>query len=131
MLPAAAYMGLIYWLSSRPAPEFARFWPILFGVKLAHVAEYTLLTILLLWGLSRGTRLSPPAIAWTAAAVAVAWGVSDEIHQAFVPFRTAAATDALTDGLAALICAGVYLARSRAPDPPVGSSGTARRASTP
>jgi VanZ family protein len=76
--------------------------------KLAHVAGYLVLTILLLRALHR----SDVAAAMPAAIVlALAYAVSDEWHQSFVPGRTATPQDVAIDGLGIALAA---LAATRA-----------------
>jgi len=64
--------------------------------KLAHFTEYLILSVLLYRALRDGSRWSFRAAA-TAVAIAGAYAVADEVHQLFVPGRTAAASDCLID----------------------------------
>lgn len=106
LLPALLYMGLIFWMSSRPAPESLQTWPILWGMKAVHLVEYAILCLLWLWGLARATRWPFRRVALLAVLLTFLWGVSDELHQSFVPGRTARVTDAATNLVAALLAAG-------------------------
>ena len=64
--------------------------------KLGHVTGYLVLTLLLLRALRRsGVAAAVPA----AMAVALAYAVSDEWHQSFVPGRGATAHDVAIDGI--------------------------------
>ncbi len=100
-LAAFSYMGFIFFLSSRsdgggvniPAP-----WD-----KLAHAAEYAILGYLLYRGLgwAKGTWI----LAW---GISVLYGLSDEIHQSFVPGRDASVWDFIADAVGAM--AGAWLA---------------------
>ena len=113
-LPAAAWTGVIFWLSSGalPAPG---------GVeipdKVAHFAAYAALGALLWWA-------AAPLGARTAAAVAVAlgglYGASDEVHQRFVPGRSADIRDWAADlaGVAAAVAIAWALSRRRSRRPP-------------
>jgi VanZ family protein len=74
--------------------------------NLLHVPAYALLTWL--WSRAlrqRGWRTRPAIL--TAAAVAIAYGALDEVHQYFVPGRFASVTDALLNaaGAAAVLVA--------------------------
>jgi VanZ family protein len=104
-LPAAAYMLLIFYLSSqsRPMPIVTEHvWD-----KLLHFAEYAALGALLFRAL-RGEGLSW-ALAFMAAAVATAaYGATDEWHQSFVPLRDASVRDWLTDLLGGAAGAVLY-----------------------
>ena len=71
--------------------------------KLAHVAEYVVLSMLVLRGVRgdrRGWRLT-----WALAALAIAlsYAALDEVHQLFVPGRGGSARDVLLDGCGAAI----------------------------
>ena len=66
--------------------------------KLAHTAEYAILGALLMRALGRELP---------AAAIGIAYAVTDEVHQSFVRGRHAAAYDVLIDAMGVLI--GVYL----------------------
>ncbi len=89
--PAVAMMALLFLLSSFPGSS-----PVLLrGYNLtAHAVAYGLLGALLLHALAGG-RLRGVTIRHAAGAVVVAclYGVSDELHQHFVPGRTAELLD--------------------------------------
>lgn len=67
--------------------------------KLGHVGEYFILALLVLRALRRETNatLSSRQVALGLAVTAL-YAVSDELHQAFVPDRSASAVDVLIDG---------------------------------
>jgi VanZ family protein len=67
-----------------------------------HVAEFAVLAVLWYRGLSWEKRGWQPAAALAALGFAVSTGMADEIHQAFVPSRTASALDVAWDSLGAL-----------------------------
>jgi VanZ family protein len=97
-------MAAIFLLSAAPAPEVAGS---VLGVpgldKLLHAAEYALLGFLLMLGLRRAGVEAP----YAAVTVGIAYAASDELHQAFVPGRTADPLDALADVAGVLL--GVLL----------------------
>lgn len=101
LVPALLYMGLIFWMSSRPSPEALHRWPIFGQIKLVHLVEYGILALLWYGGLTRSRDWIPRKTALIAILLTFAWGISDEIHQSFVPSRTGKVMDALTDLLAA------------------------------
>ena len=103
-LPPALYMGLIFFMSSRPAPEFFQGWPMYWGMKSVHLCEYGFLALLWVVALLRGTALPLRQLYALSALLTFLWGVSDEWHQAFVPGRTARLDDVLTDLAAAVLC---------------------------
>lgn len=77
--------------------------------KLAHVAEYLLLTVLLVRALRRSAFAAPVPIAIVAALL---YASSDEWHQSFVPGRTATPRDVAIDGIG-IALAAIALTRSR------------------
>ncbi len=84
-VPAFAYMGLIFFLSSRQARELPQFSWMQFD-KVLHALEYGGLGFLLMLGLRR--VIQRPAVAvCVAAGLGLAYGVGDEFHQSFVPGR--------------------------------------------
>ena len=109
-LPATLWMGGIFYLSHQSAPlaSIAEKTSAFF----AHLGLYAGLAVLLSWALARGAGSHGRAPSWTTAAVAFAltvlYGVSDELHHAFVPGRVASAADVAADAAGALL--GVLVA---------------------
>jgi VanZ family protein len=105
-------MLAIWVMSSTSQPPSAHWLP--FRDKGAHFLEYALLAGLLshaFYGSFPGLRLR--ALFLSAALCAASWGLLDEIHQAFVPGRSADPRDLMADTLGALTGAGVYLLIAR------------------
>jgi len=103
-LAAAAWAGIIFYLSSRSTmplqPPFRGF------DKLVHAFEYGLLCLLLARAIHPVSIFRISTRAWTAAVLAsFLYGISDEIHQAFVPCRSCETWDALFDLLGAAVTA--------------------------
>lgn len=104
-VPVLAYAGVIFSLSSLSRPE--ELMPSMLeevGDKTLHALEYGVLGILCYRALRRA------AGAWGAAhalplsiLVAVLYGMTDEVHQAFVPTREADPLDLLADGIGATV----------------------------
>src|SRR5712692_1674251 len=65
--------------------------------KCAHLAEYFVFGLLLLRSIRSGQRGWQLHWALTALAIAAAYAAFDELHQAFVPERTASVVDSLID----------------------------------
>ena len=82
--------------------------------KLAHFAEYLVLSLLLYRALRGGRGWSLRA-AWMAVGIAGFYAVADELHQWLVPGRTAAAGDCLIDVSGAAAGQGLLAARGRSP----------------
>jgi VanZ family protein len=97
--PVAAYIALIFYVSSQSYPEqnLPSFLT-LFSDKVLHAIEYAVLGGLWYRAFRWGT--SDP---WTHQAVLLAilatslYGISDEVHQWFVPFRESSWQDWLAD----------------------------------
>jgi VanZ family protein len=80
-----------------------------------HFAGYAVLGALLVRALAQATwaGVTRP-IATTAWLCSVAYGVTDELHQTFVPARTPALDDLVADALGAAVGIGVVLVWRRA-----------------
>ncbi len=102
-LPAAAYMGLIWAVSSLEAPTFpTASFPL--RDKGVHAVEYGVLGFLLAHACLRTFRDRASArVAMFAVLSGVLWGVLDEIHQAFVPGRSADLLDLVADSVGVAI----------------------------
>ena len=110
--PVCGYAGLIFYLSSQSHPEDNL--PSFVGLlsdKVLHVAEYAVLGGLCYMAFRYGTgdRLRPWA-GLLAVLLASLYGLSDEIHQSFVPFRESSGFDWLADGIGATLGAVVSAA---------------------
>ena len=105
-LPVAAFMALIFYLSSLPHPDedLPKFLFETLGDKFLHVVEYAVLAVLCYRAFRRAAGLSAREYAVALAIVAASlYGATDEVHQAFVPFRTAAWSDWVADTAGAAI----------------------------
>ena len=74
--------------------------------KVVHVLVYAPLGFLMVYALSRST--SSANLIFFGAFLAFLYGLTDEIHQAFVPGRDASALDAMADGTGAMIGSFIY-----------------------
>lgn len=112
--PVCGYAGVMFYLSSLPHPDqdLPSFLD-LFSDKVLHAVEYAVLG-----GLCYRAFRSCTDKSWRHWAVPLAvllaslYGISDEMHQAFVPFRDSSWLDWLADSVGAAF--GV-LAMSRSP----------------
>jgi len=109
-IPAVAWMGLIFWLSSGPLPSTGG---IEIPDKAAHFGAWAVLGALLWYafaalGVGRGGAF--------AFIVAALYGAGDEFHQRFVAGRSADVADWLTDmaGSAAVLMLITTIAARRA-----------------
>jgi VanZ family protein len=97
-LPAVAWMGLIFFLSSRPdLPHAPEYWLDVLWKKGAHFGAYAVLAFLLEYALDQQPRAKLLALC-----LAILYAISDEFHQSFTPNRTPTASDVLIDTLGAL-----------------------------
>jgi len=93
------YMGMIFLFSSFPTP--IKIPSFSFADKLAHLLAYGLLASLIYFTLEKSrVNFHPIFIPFL---VAFLYGVSDEIHQYFVPGRNADVFDALANALGGFI----------------------------
>jgi VanZ family protein len=100
-----AYAGFIFYLSSRPWSSVPAF-P--FADKVYHLILYFGFGGFLLWAL-RLTRLRYHGkLIFIAFAIAVLYGLSDEVHQVFVPGREFSFIDLAADAAGA--AAGLFAA---------------------
>lgn len=105
------WMGVIFSFSMLSGKETTGPTPLWYFIerKGAHVVEYGVLTILafhyfqLVFTRERFQRVLVLASVW-----ALAYGVTDELHQFFVPFRGAKFTDVGIDGVG-IILAGLMI----------------------
>ncbi|MBQ01607.1 MAG: hypothetical protein CL477_13075 [Acidobacteria bacterium] len=108
--PAWAMMAVIFVLSSLShLPSAAG--AVDDGV--AHALEYGVLAALLLRGFA-GARWDgvTARAAWLAVLLTILYGVTDEVHQWFVPVRTAEVADLSADAVGATVAAGLIWAWS-------------------
>ena len=108
--PAFAQMAAIFVLSSQESlPSL----PGGLTDYTGHFIGYALLATLLLRAFAGGIwRGVTPRAGWLAVVGASAYGVTDEVHQLFVPGRSATVEDWVADTLGAMT--GVLLARAAA-----------------
>ncbi|MBI4595389.1 MAG: VanZ family protein [Candidatus Tectomicrobia bacterium] len=101
-MPVIAYGGFIFYLSSRPAPEFLPSFNA--SDKLYHTAAYVVMCMLWRWAFQpyRSFNYHGKAWAW-AIGLTILYGISDEIHQSFIPSREADVLDVLSDALGAFL----------------------------
>ena len=98
-LPVYAYAGLIFYLSSRPyvPTEVAG---VVLNASILHMIEYAILSILLFRAFikSNKTTFRENAI-HLAIIITILYGITDEIHQYFVPGRVFSYFDILANSV--------------------------------
>jgi VanZ family protein len=97
---------LIFIQSSHPTPDITPHWP--FFDKVLHFTAYALLGALFLRAF-KTTRIKHnlKLIIMLSILLSSLYGISDEIHQSFVPYRTADVMDALADIIGSAFGVGV------------------------
>lgn len=102
------WCGFIFFLSSKPGLAVAAGYWDFATRKPAHVLVYLILFILLFNALSFSfNNLKNPNLIIVSFALTVLYGISDEIHQSFVPLREGKVLDIIFDVLGAVI--GSYI----------------------
>jgi len=105
-MPVALYAGAIFYLSAQPHPEeqLPSFLLKEVSDKVLHLLEYSVLGALCYrafrWGLNGQVAARALIIAIVAASL---YGLTDEVHQLFVPFRESSWLDWLADTIGAAI----------------------------
>jgi VanZ family protein len=108
-LLACLWMLTIFWLSSQPKlAELPLFWG---ADKILHTVVFGILGILYLrsWP-ALGGRFSPVRLVIIPLLVGF-YGITDEVHQIYVPGRTASVTDLLADIFGGFLAALVFFDR--------------------
>ena len=116
ILATSFYCAGLWWLSSQshpPKPNVDFFG----SDKVVHAMLYATLAGIVSFGLKRSDNPPGPRLQfWLPIIFAVAYGITDEIHQAFIPLRSASLADLVADllgALAAQTCLCLYLWRPR------------------
>ena len=101
-LPVLVYGLLIFIQSSLPSSDKVPQFP--YGDKLLHVGGYALLSFLLYRALGTQKKINKASTLFILSSVLSAiYGISDEIHQHFVPSREADILDVLADMVGSIV----------------------------
>ena len=107
VIVTGVYCTIIFVQSSFPAPETLPAFP--FSDKLLHFLAYAFLGMLFYRTFeSSPYRINIQVVILTAMAASTLYGISDEIHQYFVPQREADVVDGIMDGLGSIFGVLVY-----------------------
>lgn len=121
-----AWAALIFWLSAQPNLRFEQDATLDFVVRKAgHMGVFGILALLLWLAVDRTTAARP---AWlVAAALAILYAASDEVHQGFTGGRHPALTDVLIDSVGIVVALAVgWLAIRRTAIGGIGRRGVGR-----
>ncbi len=102
--PVIVYGALVFYLSSQSGVADLSLGP----DYLSHTAEYVGLTLLIIRALNEGLfRPIPWGVHFSALGLSVLYAISDEIHQIWIPRRTASLKDVLSDTLGGVLAMGL------------------------
>ncbi|MGQ9557848.1 MAG: VanZ family protein [Desulfurispora sp.] len=85
-LPALLWMGVIFYLSSRTSSQLQHSFPFLQDFNPGHIMAYFVLAHTYLYALKQYDAL--PHRPLLVLLLCLAYGITDEYHQSFVPTRT-------------------------------------------
>lgn len=103
-LPVSLWMILIFYLSSQQRISVSSTYIFNFIIfKFLHVTEYAILYFLWWWAISnKKNAFNQQTFLWAGIAV-LAYAISDEIHQTFIPTREGTIRDVMIDGIGIII----------------------------
>lgn len=107
--PVIVTMGVIFFLSHQPGTFFG---PYSFdGVdKLAHFVIYSILSLSVIYAFTGKYRIKKKRlVVGTVMIVGLLYGVSDELHQTFIPGRFSTISDVVADVAGALFVCLIWL----------------------
>jgi len=105
-LPPVLYAAFIFFLSSLPGKDYP--YPFFSVDKVVHLVEYAVLGYLL--ARAFGYNLSDKKSLFIRAfSVSFLYGLSDEFHQWFVPYRVVSFMDMLANAAGSLLGIGIYI----------------------
>lgn len=108
-LAAGLYALAIFLLSGQSYPLGVKHLPFLVD-KAIHVLVYGAFSVVLFAALRHSRPRTPSLVlAGVAAVIAVLYGVSDEYHQSFIPFRRTDAYDLAANAVGAVVAQGLVL----------------------
>jgi VanZ family protein len=111
-IPALLWAGVIFLLSSMPAPPTpGPNFP--FKDKVGHWMLFCVLGALVAWALRRAHRLSLLTTFWLAIVIGSAYGATDEFHQRFVPHRTCDVWDWAFDTAGGTVAVAFFVYESK------------------
>jgi VanZ family protein len=105
--PVILSMVFIFYVSSIPGKNIPGLFP--YQDIVFHAAVYSVLAFFFARALKNtSTGISAARLVIFSMAFACIYGITDELHQAFVPYRTVSGIDVLIDSLGGLIGGLVY-----------------------
>lgn len=113
MVPMFLIMGTIFFLSHQPGDSLEM--PSIPGIdKFAHLFIYAVLAVTVLIALKPSWRCyNPKGCCLITVGVCLAYGMSDELHQYFIPGRFVSGWDLFADVFGALLVSTAWYCRTR------------------
>lgn len=112
--PAVAWAAVIFGLSAQPGLKISSDASVDGPARhAAHGFVYTVLTVLIVHGLGQLGRPLTLRTAVIAGVLGVGYGITDELHQTFVPDRTGQAIDVGYDAIGVGVGLGIVWALGR------------------
>ena len=109
-LPPFIYAAFIFYLSSLPGTPYIP--PFFSADKVFHLGEYGILGYLLARTLGR-YRLRKKVLFIATVSICFVYGISDELHQFFVPNRCTSFMDVVADGMGSSLGIWIYIKHKR------------------
>jgi len=111
IVPVAVVMGTIFLLSHQPGdilhlPVFAG------SDKVAHMVAYSALAVTVLWFFGKRGLKQKKTIAILTVCFCLLYGLSDEFHQSFIPYRSVSGWDILADVTGAALIAALWFSNA-------------------
>jgi VanZ family protein len=106
-LPIIIYCSIIFYLSSGPSPEVIPDYPYI--DKLLHIIEYSILGLLFMRAAYNYEFGSQKKLLFLSILFTTLYGISDELHQYFVPYRFSDIMDIAADLVGATIGSLTYI----------------------
>ena len=106
-LPVLVCMGIIFYASSLPGSDIPPLFP--FQDIAFHILIYLILALFFSHALKNTyTDIALSKVILLTIIFGIVYGITDELHQAFVPDRTASGLDVIIDGIGSFIGSIVY-----------------------
>ncbi len=108
IVPVALVMGTIFFLSHQSGDTLVL--PSFPGAdKLAHMTAYGVLALTVLWSFGKKALEHKSRTIFITVLFCILYGVSDEYHQSFIPYRSVSVWDILADAAGAFSLCMIWL----------------------